>query len=231
MRKTFLVTPLLLGCLLGAGSAQAQGAPKELTEEDIKRLAAMVDNADKLFSASKYEDALPIYQSIYDQTSEPTMLYRIALCQEKLNRPKDAVASYQRFLKEAPADNSFREKAESSMKEQAALIPKDAQPDPEPEPPKPPKKKSTFLYAGAGATGVAGIAFGILGLQKAIDASKGEPGAGDLQDKANQFGLISDVAFVATIGLGVGGYLLSKKEKEQVTLLIGPTRVALSVEF
>ena len=229
------VVGLFLSCgLLFSETLTAE--PKQLTEQELAGLASKVDKADKLFKSDKYEEALPIYQEAYDLTEEPTMLFSIAQCYRNLGRYQEATDGYRSFLSKTPADNELRPLAQQLLTEVEAKLPKTTGKTPK-DTTKPKQAPSLYLFIGAGTAGAAGAGFGVMALLasngvKAEQKPDGNAGAAaELTQKSKTRALVSDLSFVAAIGLGLGGFVLSKKDNEKTTLLLGPSQVAVSVEF
>src|SRR5581483_10823605 len=82
-------------CLALSASARADEPP-----EAEARKAYM--HAQSLFDAGQFSPALAEYQRSYALASYPAILYRIGLCQDLLGRREEALASYRKFLADAP---------------------------------------------------------------------------------------------------------------------------------
>lgn len=93
----------LLACLVcalaAAPTAHAQ-APGDL--ELAKRYYSL---GEELYQRSNFEGALAQFQRAYKVAAKPDLLYNIARCYEALNKPKEAINHYRRYLAQAsPSD-------------------------------------------------------------------------------------------------------------------------------
>jgi tetratricopeptide (TPR) repeat protein len=195
---------------------------------DRAELAARVEQANKLYQKQKYQEALPIYQDIYIQTKEPTMLFSMGQCYRNLKQLPEAAESYRSFLQSAPPESEFVPIAQQLLQEVESQLPK------EQKPPKD-KKKIHPLYLGAVGVGALSLGVGATSLTTLL-LGKNKEDNGDAEGAASLLKVsaltapIADIAAVVSLGLAAGGFVLSKK-KTSAALLIGPTQATLSLEF
>ena len=221
-------------CLIHTNQILAKPQP---TPQELAQLAERVDTANKFFEQKKYQEALPVYQDIYNRSNEPTMLFSVAQCYRNLEKYKEATDNYRSFLSKTTEDNELRPLAQQLLTEVEAKIPKTTPGPTIKDPIKPKLAPSFYLFVGAGAAGAAGAGFGVMALLAAngVKAEQKPDGdadtAADLTQQSKNRALISDLSFVAAIGLGLAGFVLSKKDNEKTTLLLGPSQVAIAVEF
>ena len=205
-------------------AANPQPDPQELSQ-----LAERVDTANRLFEEKKYQEALPVYQDVYERSREPTMLFSMGQCYRNLSRFQEAAASYQAFLREAPKAHELRPLAQQLLQEVEAKTP--------PTAPDAPTSKARALYLGAGAFGILGASAGVAAIATIFVAGERQRD-GDIDDaqrlagRAQRFAIAADVSVVASLGLVIGGFVLSKKEKKMTTsLVLGPSQATLRLEF
>ena len=107
MQRFALLLVLVLFC--GSGWSVAAGAGRPT--------ATRIEEATRLFKDGAYEEALKIYNDLYAGTRRhrAQFLYAIARCQEELDRPEEALGSYEKLLEmKLPPD--VRGKAENSVR-------------------------------------------------------------------------------------------------------------------
>lgn len=111
--------PLALAALafslmaLGARPARADAA------EDRAKAAAAFKQGQAYFQRGDYDRAIPEYQTAFDLSKEPSLIFNIALCHNRANRPEPALAAYKRYLELAPNGNV----ADEARDEVARLTP------------------------------------------------------------------------------------------------------------
>jgi tetratricopeptide (TPR) repeat protein len=71
-------------------------------EEARDRARDAFTQGQELYRAGNFADALSAFQSAEAARPSPATEYNIGRCQERLGRPADAVAAYERYLAEAP---------------------------------------------------------------------------------------------------------------------------------
>ena len=111
--------PLALAALalsfmtLGARPAGADAAA------DRAKAAAAFKQGQAYFQRGDYDRAIPEYQTAFDLSQEPSLIFNIALCHNRANRPEQALAAYRRYLELAPGGNV----ADEARDEVARLAP------------------------------------------------------------------------------------------------------------
>lgn len=82
--------------------------------------------AEEHFGAARFALAIQEYQASYDQMeghpNRSFQLYNIGRSYEEMQRPRDALTSYQRFLEEAPPTNEYRGEAETRIRNLEVII-------------------------------------------------------------------------------------------------------------
>lgn len=92
-----------------------------------------------LFKEGDYEQAAKQFQSGYAILPRPQFLFNIARCYHKLEQLDKARDAYQRYLREAPADDPDRERATRSLDDIESKRPKEPAPPPIGTPPSSPQ--------------------------------------------------------------------------------------------
>jgi len=95
-RRTPAVAAAALALVLAPAPARAAGAAFRKAYE-----AALA-----LYEAGRWEDALAGFEKAYVLEPAPEPLYSMGRCNDKLRRPAEAVAAYDRFLLAAPSHES-----------------------------------------------------------------------------------------------------------------------------
>ncbi len=159
-------TVALAATILCAAVAQAQ----KPDPSEIERGKAHYQAGASYFAEARYEDALREFNEAYRLSKRPPLLFNISLCQERVGRLDDAVASLERYLKEDPAisDRSVVEARLHNLREQKVRADAAKEPAPPPAPAPPPveparPRRRLFTWI-AGALGVAAFA-GVLAAQ------------------------------------------------------------------
>ena len=94
--RTLTVCGLILMLLLSSPAAFAASA------EDRRAARVHFNQAEKAYAAGAYEEALVSYEQAYARFEAPAFLFNMAQCKRLLERPKEALALYQRFLEASP---------------------------------------------------------------------------------------------------------------------------------
>jgi tetratricopeptide (TPR) repeat protein len=76
--------------------AQPQGADRAKAAASFKQGQAYFKNGD-------FDRALKEYQAAFDLSGEPSLVFNIALCHDRSNRPEQALQAYRRYLELAPS--------------------------------------------------------------------------------------------------------------------------------
>ncbi|MEM9068065.1 MAG: tetratricopeptide repeat protein [Myxococcota bacterium] len=76
---------------------------------DLDQAAALVFQAGTTeFEEGRFEAALDHYQTAYRLSGRPALLYNIALCHDRLEQKDEAIAFYDRFVRESPNHPAVR---------------------------------------------------------------------------------------------------------------------------
>lgn len=141
------------------------------------------DAGEAAYAAGQYERALPAFESAYARLKDPKVLYRIAETAQKLGRHRRALSAYERYAAQLPAGHDRALVERRIQSERAALaatssdpvaiapapiVSAQALPEEAVERPIPhaalratrpaPRAGPVWLWVGAGALAVAGIA-------------------------------------------------------------------------
>ncbi len=81
--------------LLATTSAQADPDARA-------QAAAHVRQGQAFFQHGDFDRALAEYQTALDLSAEPSLIFNIALCHDRANRPEEALRAFQRYLELAP---------------------------------------------------------------------------------------------------------------------------------
>jgi|SRR5579871_290818 len=133
---------------------------------DVERGKAHYQAGASYYQEARYEDALREFSEAYRLSKKPPLLFNVSLCQERLGRLDDAIASLERYLAEDPntPDRGVVEARLRTFREQKAK----ATPPPPPQvtapvapPPPPPVEKPrrrivTWVVGSAGILLIAG---------------------------------------------------------------------------
>ena len=108
---------LVLGLVLalGARSVRAESPAEAEARERYQRGQKLADQA-------QWAPALVELEASYALSHYPAILYRIAVCQEQLHRPADALATYRRYLEVEPKSER-RPGVEARIRELESLAP------------------------------------------------------------------------------------------------------------
>lgn len=69
---------------------------------DRRAARAHFEAAEKAYAAASYEEALASYEQAYALYEAPAFLFNMAQCKRHLERPREALALYERFLEASP---------------------------------------------------------------------------------------------------------------------------------
>src|SRR4051812_11179059 len=101
-----------------AASAQptAQPAPQPAAPPDPPpdsdartQAAARVRQGQAYFQRGDFDRALTEYQTALDLSAEPLLIFNIALCHDRANRPEEALREFQHYLQLAPSGSVAEE--------------------------------------------------------------------------------------------------------------------------
>jgi len=183
---------------------EGEAAGSEAQDQDAKtRAKASFKAARAAFKEKKYKDALAGFEEAYGIDPHPVMLYNIALCQQKLGRPEDALDTLKRFLAEEP-DSKARPKVEKKIAELEAKLKKEDESDePGQQPAKPvPAKPGPGAEPGEtpGKTAPVASVYNREGLSVYASIGYGSLSS-DQRDKSNN--LLFDFSPSVAVGVGV----------------------------
>lgn len=71
--------------------------------------AGHVRQGQAFFQRGDFERALTEYQTALDLSAEPSLIFNIALCHDRANRPEEALKMFQRYLELAPSGSVAEE--------------------------------------------------------------------------------------------------------------------------
>lgn len=155
MRRLLLSTALALRLVPAAAQggvdrcAQLQD-PRRLVEEGLRQYRAGFADQRPAVSRQRYEQALRCYERAIEHSLNPAKIHHpLGLVYEKLGRPEEALAAYERFLAEVPEEERSAqvtrkiEERIASLREQRVVR---QLPDP-PVPPAPPPPQVDAVVA------------------------------------------------------------------------------------
>lgn len=121
--RTLTVCGLILLLVLPAPAAFAA------TAEDRRAARVHFNEAEKAYANEAYAEALASYEKAYALFEAPAFLFNMAQCQRHLDRPKEALDLYRRFIEASPnaTNRTVVEGLIVEMEEAVAALP--------PEPP------------------------------------------------------------------------------------------------
>jgi tetratricopeptide (TPR) repeat protein len=99
--RHFIATILSLAIALAAPAGIAQETP-ELTEAEQEQLMQTIESGKESYDRGDFQESLRLFRQAYDTYPHPDLLYRIALCHERLGEDQQAVDYYRKFLEAAP---------------------------------------------------------------------------------------------------------------------------------
>ncbi len=85
-----------------ASGAPAQSLPPPGNGKDNRPLREVLDSATRHFQNSEYDQAIAEFQLAYTKRQLPTLLFNIAQAHRKAGHFSEALALYERFLKDDP---------------------------------------------------------------------------------------------------------------------------------
>lgn len=87
-------------------TAQAEQDPDELFEQlsadEEEQVLKLLDQAEEAYDEGEFQTALSRFNQAYQTFPHPDLLYRIALCYERLGNDELAIQHYRHFLEEMP---------------------------------------------------------------------------------------------------------------------------------
>jgi hypothetical protein len=112
---------LCLALLFAPMTLVAQGA--ELNETQQQQLVKLIEAGKQAYDRGEFQESLEKFREAYDLYAHPDIVYRIALCHERLGEDQEAVKFYRQFLAENP-DASERPRVEKTIEVIEARIAK-----------------------------------------------------------------------------------------------------------
>jgi tetratricopeptide (TPR) repeat protein len=101
VRSLAILAVFALVAALAPGAAQAQ-APVPAESDPRALAAAHVRQGQAFFEHRDFDRALAEYQTALELSAEPSLIFNIALCHDRANRPEEALRMFQRYLELAP---------------------------------------------------------------------------------------------------------------------------------
>lgn len=115
MRRVTLALIVLTGGVVAMPrSAEAQATTAEADAED-RAGRVLFDAGAEAYAAGRYDEALRNFVRAYELSGRPELHYNIALAHDRLRHDDEALASYRRYLAEAPATGPHRGEVESRV--------------------------------------------------------------------------------------------------------------------
>jgi tetratricopeptide (TPR) repeat protein len=106
VRTLAILAVFALVATLTPGAARAQ-APAE--SDARAQAAAHARQGQAYFQRGDFDRALAEYQSALELSAEPSLVFNMALCHDRANRPEDALRLFQRYLELAPTGDGAQE--------------------------------------------------------------------------------------------------------------------------
>lgn len=114
-----LVAFVALATLATLATLGANPAGAEPTADGRAKAAAHFKQGQAYFQLKDYDRALAEYQAAFDLSAEPLLIFNIALCHDRANRPAQALQDFQRYLATAPSGPV----ADEAREDVARLVP------------------------------------------------------------------------------------------------------------
>ena len=114
---------------LSAPLALGQSPKKEVSYSNKEKAKQRAKEGATAYDAEAYEKALKAFQEAYALNPEPKYLPPIGQCYEHLNKTQEAFDAYNKFLKEAEADNPLRPEIEKRVAAANIIVNKKQQDD------------------------------------------------------------------------------------------------------
>jgi len=213
------LTVLGLAAWLASADAAAQTRPPDApAAEREDRAVAVFEESEKRYREGKFKEAVDLLLEAYRLSPEPPLLYNLGRAYEGMGDLERARDAYRRYLdadrgasdrgaieqRIATLTRQLDERAALQRQRDAAARGPAAAPATEAAGPSP----VPWIIAGAGGAALAaGVVFGILTRSKHADAvdEKAQTKARSLQDDADTFATVANVAFVGGGVLAAGG--------------------------
>jgi len=124
LRFCFLIVGLCTLTLVGAAIGRARAESPSIEREPApsgQSAETLSGYARALFLAGRYDEAAEVLLSAYAASPQALFLFNAGQSFRKAGRPREALAQYQRFLKEAPEDRLAPE-ARGYVKDMQAIL-------------------------------------------------------------------------------------------------------------
>ncbi len=191
-------------------------------DADDEEARSLFQAGEVAFSQGRFERALDYFQRAYELSQRPGLLFNIANLQDRLNQPREAIATFERYLELAPdAENAafVRGRIEAL---QAAVPSSEPSPEPSPAAAEGPPVAAIALLSVGGALTLGGVGTMVWWLER-----------DDAIQQCNAIGCVNSDALVSerdtaagvtvglyaagAIALAVGAILLVMQEEEAPT--------------
>jgi tetratricopeptide (TPR) repeat protein len=134
MRRLAILAVFAVVATLAASAASAQPAPQPAQqpvppsgpqpESDARTLAAAhVRQGQAFFQRGDFDRALAEYRTALDLSAEPSLIFNVALCHDRANRPEEALKAFQHYLELAP-NGSVAEEARGDIARLTPIVEK-----------------------------------------------------------------------------------------------------------
>lgn len=123
---SFLFTSAIAAAQPGAAAASPPDAPAEMAPPEGQDASEEGTRADETarrvylegrdaFEEGRYEDALRLFETAYELSGRPELLYNIGTTADRLRRNRRALEAFERFL-EARPDSEYRPAVEARVR-------------------------------------------------------------------------------------------------------------------
>lgn len=253
---TARVCSLAVAVLLFASALGAAPARAEVDAAERAKAAAHFKQAQAYFQRADFDRALTEYQAAYDRSSEPSLIFNIALCHDRANRPEDALRAFLRYLELAPegpvadearddvarltpiVDQLVAERAAEQARQREAAARRVSPSGAPPPPPSPPSRVPRYLVATGAAVAVIGAAAHALAW-RTRDRLVGAPDPDAYFSDRDTFKLERGVAIGAyaagaitiATGLVLGRTVFARDDGPQISAMVTSSSAAVTVEW
>lgn len=93
---------VLICSALAAGPSSAWADEPSLTDQQQQQLVQLIEAGKQAYDRGEFDASLAKFREAYDIYQHPDIIYRIALCHERLGEDQQAVKFYRQFLSLAP---------------------------------------------------------------------------------------------------------------------------------